>query len=80
MFHLTLSSNQTFTNEKYISIYINKQIVTIIKEDMKNLSIGIIVSFLFIAYFSVVQAHLDISKYGGKPNSDITEVLNFLLN
>lgn len=42
---------------------------------MKKFSIGIIVSFIFLAYFGVVQGDLNINDYGGKPNSDITEVL-----
>ncbi|CAL5186712.1 unnamed protein product [Lathyrus oleraceus] len=40
---------------------------------MKKFSIGIIVSFIFLAYFGVVQGDLNINDYGGKPNSDITE-------
>ncbi|CAI8589566.1 unnamed protein product [Vicia faba] len=41
---------------------------------MTKLSISIIVSFLFLAYLSVVQGlNFDITKYGGTPNSDITQ-------
>jgi len=39
-------------------------------------STAIIVSFLFLADFCAVQSTvLDISKFGGAPNSDITQVL-----
>ncbi|CAK8534338.1 unnamed protein product [Lathyrus sativus] len=39
---------------------------------MKKFSIGIIVSFLFLACFGE-GGNLDIAQYGGKSNSDITE-------
>jgi len=38
-------------------------------------NIAIIVSFLFLADFGAAQSGvLDISKFGGKPNSDIAQV------
>jgi hypothetical protein len=39
-----------------------------------NFNIAIIVSFLFLADYGAAQV-LDISKFGGSPNSDITQVL-----
>jgi hypothetical protein len=39
-----------------------------------NFNIAIIVSFLFLADYGAAQV-LDISKFGGAPNSDITQVL-----
>ncbi|CAK8534336.1 unnamed protein product [Lathyrus sativus] len=42
------------------------------KQDMKKFSIVIIVTFIFLADFGVI-GDLEISKYGGTPNSDITE-------
>jgi len=39
-------------------------------------NIAIIVSFLFLADFRAAQSGvISISKFGGKPNSDITQVL-----
>ncbi|CAI8589567.1 unnamed protein product [Vicia faba] len=41
---------------------------------MKNFRIAIIVSFLFLAEFGAAQPGvLPISKFGGRPNSDITQ-------
>jgi hypothetical protein len=69
MFHFTLKPHSF----KRVQLY-NKEIVTIIKTNMM-ISIAIIVSFFFLADFGAAQPGvLDISKFGGAPNADISQV------